>query len=241
MMAAQASCVGASFVAGSAPPGRRAALPRAAVGLDATYTNPEANYVPNADKGGVGLEAGNRPEGSHGTGFRFMPISAVSKESAPALLSIAGVYPGITGQQLLTPEPLPFAKPGGWNYHRLTGDAVPTGFVALPGSHLLDSHPNTVAVVCSSPSLGLELADGQAHEVLALVDRDDEAVADPAAFQNSDFYAFADENDAVHIRWMQHIPPGWRIVGKLLYTQMPFVERPGAASGFAEMSDDFEF
>lgn len=68
-------------------------------------------------------------------------------------------------------------------------------------------------------SLGLELADGQAHEVIALVDRDDEAVADPAAFQDSDFYAFADENDAVHIRWMQHVPPGWRIVGKLLYTQ----------------------
>lgn len=96
----------------------------------------------------------------HGTGFRFMPLSAMTFTSSPVLMCIAGAYPGVTADQILSPQPLPFASPGKWNYHRLTGDAVPTGFVVLPGSELLDSHPDCVAVVSSSEALGLELPDG---------------------------------------------------------------------------------
>jgi len=197
--------------------------------------------VDNSEKAGLGLFAEGRPDGVHGTGFRFMPMSAMSPESAPVLLCIAGAYPGVTVDQFLSPQPLPFAPKGQWNYHRLTGDAAPTGFVVLPGSDLLDAHPNTIAVVCTSESLGLELPDGQVHEVIALIDRGDAAVTDLSQYQNSEFYAFADPEGQVHIRWFQDLPAGWRLLGRLLYTQLPYKKKPGSGGGFAELSDDFEF
>ena len=49
----------------------------------------------------------------------------------------------------------------------LAGDSAPGGFVAIPGSPLLDENPDTVAVVCMSRALGIEFPDNQEHEVLA--------------------------------------------------------------------------
>jgi hypothetical protein len=139
---------------------------------------------------------------------------------------------------------LPVAPNGKWNYHVLSGEASTSGFVCLPGSPQLDMNPNVVGVVCQGRSLGLEFADGNDHEVIALIDRGDAATFGLDAFDKDKFYAFADESGAVHIRWMDAVPPGWRILGRMLYTQMPFVKKPGAGSGeggFAEMSDEFEF
>ena len=101
--------------------------------------------------------------------------------------------------------------------------------------------PDTVAVVCSGSSLGLEFPDGSEHEVLALVDRGDAATVDPSCFDNQAFYAMSDESNVVHIRWIDQVPAGWRILGRLLYTQMPLVVKPGGNSGFGECSDEFEF
>lgn len=199
----------------------------------------QSTYDP--EKGGLSTITEGRPEGSHGTGYRFMPLSTMSKDASPALLCIAGLFPGLTADDLQRPQPLPFAPAGKWNYHVLTGDACSTGFVALPGSSLLDSHPDTVAVVCSGSSLGLEFPDGSVHEVLALIDRGDAATVDPSCFDNQAFYAMSDESNVVHIRWIDQVPAGWRILGRLLYTQMPLVVKPGGNSGFGECSDEFEF
>jgi len=138
-------------------------------------------------------------------------------------------------------EPLPYPEEGKWNYHRLMSDAIPGGFVALPGAPPILSNPNTVAVVCSSSSLGLETADGQEHEVIALINRSDKAVGNPAEFDKQVFYALADESGVVHIRWIDALPAGWRVLGRLILTQMPYVKQPGASQGFAETSDKFEF
>jgi len=105
-----------------------------------------------------------RPEGGHGTGNRFMPLDTVAMGPGPMLMAIAGLYPGLTAAELRAPQPLPFAPAGGWNYHRLLADGVPTGFVALPGNELVAEHPDTVAVVCDGTSLGVEFADGASHE-----------------------------------------------------------------------------
>ena len=211
----------------------RTALVAASASLPKDY-NPTAN----SEVGGIGtLQDGiERPDGAHGTGFRFMPMSSMNRDDSPVLLCLAGAYPGITADQLMAPSPLPFAPKGKWTYHRLTGDAAPTGFVVLPGSVLLETHPNTVGIVCTSTSLGLELADGQEHEVIALIDRSPVEELD-----NMCFYAFADPSGAVSIRWMQALPEGWRMLGRLIYTQLPFVPKPGGESGFAETSDDFDF
>lgn len=42
-------------------------------------------------------------------------------------------------------------------------------------------------------------------------------------------------------RRCEAVPPGWRVVGKLLFMQLPFVKKGGESSGFAETSDEFEF
>jgi hypothetical protein len=184
----------------------------------------------------------DRPEGSHGTGFRFMPLSTMPKDSAPALVCLAGMFPGLTADDLLRPYPLPVAPNGRWNYHVLNAEASASGFVALPGHWLLDTNPNTVGVVCTGKVLGLEFPDGKDHEVIALINRSDPATESLGAFDPNKFYAFADESGAVHIRWMDAVPEGWRVLGRLLYTQMPMIRKPGASDeGFAELSDDFEF
>lgn len=195
----------------------------------------------NPEKGGLSMLTSDRPEGSHSTGYRFMPLSTMPKGSAPVLVCLAGFFPGLSSDDLLRPQPLPFPPHGSWNYHVLTGEACSSGFVALPGSELLDRHPDTVGVVCASKSLGLEFPDGNEHEVLALIDRSDLATIDPAEFDSKTFYAFGDDTGRVHIRWMEAVPDGWRVLGRLLYTQMPLIQRPGSDSGFAENDDEFEF
>jgi len=105
----------------------------------------------------------------------------------------------------------------------------------------LELCPDSVAVVCTCASLGLELADRKEHDILAIIDRSDPSVFDASQHDSKQFYALADEFGVVHIRWIEALPPNWRVVGRLLYAQMPFVKKPGAAGGFAEFSDDFEF
>jgi len=199
---------------------------------------PVPDYNPNADpeKGGIGTYGSERADGTHGTGFRFMPMDSMLDGPSPVLMCLAGAYPGLTAEQLQAPQPLPFASQGKWTYHRLTGDTVPTGFVVLPGNKLLEAHPNVVGVVCTSESLGLELADGQSHEVIAVIDRSPQT-----QFDDKSFYAFADEQGMLCIRWIPAVPAGWAVLGRVLYTQLPFVPKPGGKSGFAECSDDFEF
>jgi len=45
----------------------------------------------------------------------------------------------------------------------------------------------------------------------------------------------------VHIRWSDGVPEGWTVQGRLIFTQLPHVKKPGSGGGFAEMDDDFEF
>lgn len=232
------SCVG--FHA-TATPQRSAMRGVSPLRMDLSGGYDPASYDPEQSGLGLAQKDDGRPEGSHSTGYHFMPLATCAKDSSPVVLCIAGAYPGMTAEQLLAPNPLPFAPPGRWNYHVLTGDAAPGGFVALPGSQLLDDHPNAVAVVCTGVSLGLSFSDGNDHEVIAIIDRSDIATVDRAGFSSKDFYALADADGAVHIRWIQDLPAGWRVLGRLLYTQMPYVGRPGGTSGFAEGNDDFEF
>ena len=206
------------------------------------YGYDEATY--NPELSGLAPQAQNsqgQQEGMHGTGYRFMPSFTVDKKESSVIVCIAGAYPGVTADQLAQPAVLPFAEPGKWNYHLLKAESAPGGFVALAGSELLWDHPDTVAIVCQSDSLGLSFDDGNVHEVLALVDRSDDAVFHPTAFNEKAFYALADEQGVLHIRWADALPAGWRVCGRVIYTQMPHVVKKGRATGFAEYEDDFEF
>ena len=149
--------------------------------------------------------------GTHGSGSRFMSMSTATKGPAPMLLAIAGAYPGVTGAQITAVSPLPLSPEGGWNYHRLTSDACPNGFVAVEGTSLASSRPNIVALVVRSDALAVALPGGEIHEILALIDRSDPAMADPLAIDPREFYALADENDLVHIRCARDRARSWEI------------------------------
>lgn len=192
------------------------------------------------EKGGLSQLGGDRPEGSHSTGFRFLPMMTTDKGSAPALMCIAGMYPGLTAEDIARPVALPVAPPGKWTYHVLTGEAC-SSFVTVPGSTLLDRSPNSVVVVATSTSLHVDIPDGQEHEVLVVVDRSDPGINDPNYYDEKAFYVFADEAGTVHIRWHNAVPAGWSILGKVLYILMPNVKKPGQSKGFAETDDEFEF
>ena len=170
-----------------------------------------------------------------------MPIATCANEPSPAIVCIAGAYPGITADQLRAPSPLPFAEPGGWNYHMLQPGAAPGGFVAIPGSVLLEASPDSIAVICSSPALGLEFPDGQEHEVIAIVDRSDPATVDRNQYNSNKVYALADPQGFVHLRWLDPLPADWQVVGKIVFCQLPFTQKPGRSRGFAEAEDGFEF
>jgi len=230
-----ASLAWAPSANGPAAPARAKSSERCCSGVRCQAYNPEVGGLTQEES------AQSRPEGSHGTGYRFMPVSALGDTPSPVLLPIAGAHPGLTVEQLAAPQPLPMPEQGEWIYHRLVGDALPTGFVALPGSEQLTHCPDSVAVVCTCASLGLELADGKEHDILAIIDRSDPSVFDSSQHSPQDFYALADETGKVHIRWIEALPSSWRVVGRLLYAQMPYVKKPNAAGGFAEFSDDFEF
>merc|ERR1719272_2486422 len=130
-----------------------------------------------------------------------MPVSSMPNDLSPVLLPVAGMHPGLTVDQLAAPQPLPTPEQGQWIYHRLVGDALPTGFVALPGTEQLQCCADSVAVVCTCASLGLELADRKEHDILAIIDRSDPSVFDASQHDSKDFYALADEFGVVHIRY----------------------------------------
>ena len=66
-----------------------------------------AGRIVAVDPNQVAPAADTKPEGVHGSGFRFMPMVSMQPEPSPALLAIAGAYPGITADQLLSPSALP--------------------------------------------------------------------------------------------------------------------------------------
>lgn len=95
--------------------------------------------------------------------------------------------------------------------------------VAVPGSPILQYALDPVALVASSTSLGLSLA--QENEVLAIVDR---AVVD---FANRAFFAFADPDGLVVIRRFDQPQHGWAVVGKVLIVHIPHDPRISPSSG----------
>lgn len=186
--------------------------------------------------------------GLNGYKNRFIYQDYGSRQMDTAvLLAVAGAYPGLTAQQLLAPIAPPHPEPGKWNFHILTTEAAPGGYVALHDqeAQLSKEHPNVVVVVCTMSSLGFEPPEGIDHEILAVVDRDDIAVQVPQAFSPEFFYTFADTDGVVQIRTVDEIPAGWSIVGRVLFVR-DFMRKHTDPSkkpcdGFAECRDDFEF
>lgn len=186
----------------------------------------------------------NMARGVHGQGSRFMPIVSLYKEDyAPRLMPVAGMLPHVTLEQLMVPVNPAAPSAGRWKYYKLDKDQAPFGFVCIDCPEVLALAADPVVVVAMASALGIPLTDGKDDEVLVLIDRADPARTDPEAYVPGMFYAFADANGQIDIAWQKEYPSGGQtLAGRVLYAYLPYVEplvKP--ATGFAELSDEFNF
>lgn len=70
-------------------------------------------------------------------------------------------------------------------------------------------------------------------QTLVLIDRAD------VSFNPRKFYAFATPDGGVSIQWVDDVPQGWGILGRVLYVTLPFLPQYGKKkSGFLEEDED---
>jgi hypothetical protein len=191
-----------------------------------------------------GIQPTKLARGVHGQNSRFMPTVALrGHEHAPRIMPIAGMLPYVTLEQLLAPAAPVAATAGRWKYYKMQSDEAPYGFVCIDTPDILATATSPVVIVANSADLGIPMTDGKNDEILIFIERDDPAVTDPEAYEPGKFYAFADADGNIDVAWQLDYPTGGqRVVGRVLYGQLPFVAPvKRAATGFAEMSDEYEF
>jgi hypothetical protein len=216
--------VGLAFLVGAASSLTRSAAPRSALRMSTT---------------GAKLT-----RGVHGQGSRFMPtVGLRGKEHAPRIMPIAGMLPHVTYEQLMMPENPEAPAAGRWKYYKMASNEAPYGFVCIDTPQILADAVNPVVVVAMAADLGIPMTDGKNDEILVLIDRADPAVTDPETYEPGKFYAYADADGRVDVAWQLAYPSGGqRVVGRVLYGMLPYIApAKKEATGFAEMSDEYEF
>lgn len=183
-------------------------------------------------------------KGVHGQGSRFMPLVALhNNEYAPTLLPIAGMLSQCSVEEYLAPVTPALPEMGQWNYYMLDQSNAPTGFVAIETTEPLRGAESPVVLVAYSAELGIPMTEGANAEVLVVVERAEPCIDDPEAFDPRQFYVFSREDGGLEVGWRADYPAdGTRVVGRVLYTYLPYVapsKKPGG--GFAELDDDFTF
>lgn len=61
-------------------------------------------------------------------------------------------------------------------------------------------------------------------------------MTDASEFDPRQFYAVADESGRVQIRWMDVLPAGWAVLGRLIYTQANATQQRNSATQFSNDS-----
>ena len=183
--------------------------------------------------------ADTKPEGVHGSGFRFMPMVSMQPEPSPALLAIAGAYPGITADPLLSPVAYRSQTRGGGTTtgSRATrADGLRRG-AGRAEAALLAEH---VAVVATP---GRSASTCRSSTRCSRADRPQRRGGErrPARPRGQCLLRVRRRERRRDHPLGRALPPGWRVLGKLLYTILPNFKRIGKKDGFAELDDDFEF
>lgn len=91
-----------------------------------------------------------------------LPIYCVSRPTSRDVA--AGLYPGITADELNAPISTASPERGRWAYDFSDPDGPQMGTVALPGSEIVDLAVDPVVVIASNTALGIEM-HGQEVEV----------------------------------------------------------------------------
>jgi hypothetical protein len=153
--------------------------------------------------------------GLHGDGFRFMPIiQGNDEEHFPRIVSIAGEYPEVTPEQLMSPSSYPAAAPGQWMYDFSDADGPQLGTVALPGSDTVTEAVDPVAVIAPSSTIGVKFPE--VEEMVVVIDRGN------TDYNDDNFFAYKTPDNKVSIEWNDDPDEDWDILGKVVLCMAPF-------------------
>lgn len=175
--------------------------------------------------------------GGHKDDFHFLPIISVSgTDHFPRILHIAGVYPGITKQELFScPTPRP-TRPEQFTFEFPTPHSAKSGIIAIPGSNLMTNCREPVAVVSTCKALEIEASEDL--EVVVIVDRGE------TSFTSSDHFYLAlnrselDHDSPLRILWLDKSEISqYEIVGKVVLCLLPCNPNEDLTSSF--MEEDF--
>jgi len=166
-----------------------------------------------------------------------MPLVQLNDEDiSPRIIQIAGVYPGITADELMAPQSAPAARHGMWQFDFSDPDGPQMGTVALGPNNAVHLAKDPVVLVTQSAELGLSLSNDVETEVLVMLDRGE------TDFESDKFLAVAGPDGSVTIRWYDALPDGYSILGRVVYVTIPYLSSMATAkSGFAEDDDGFNF
>lgn len=178
--------------------------------------------TPLSATGGTGL---------HGDQFKYLPIlQGKYNEFFPRIVPIAGVFPGVTYEQLMAPTPNEYAPPGTWVYDFPDPDAPQLGTVAFPGNLRVAEAFDPVALISTNTALNIPCVEEV--EVVLLVDRGDKR------FKSDQFFLFRDPHGEMIIRWMEKLDPNYEILGRIEVCMMPWTEAMGKpATGWEEVDE----
>jgi hypothetical protein len=102
----------------------------------------------------------NDKVGGHADNFKYLPISTAQyDEFYPRILPIAGVYPDVTVDQLMSPKSTPAAAVGMWTYEFTDPAGSQLGTVALPGSDVLSEAVDPVVLIAKNTDLNIQILD----------------------------------------------------------------------------------
>jgi hypothetical protein len=165
--------------------------------------------------------------------FHFLPVvQADPDEFLPRIIPVAGAYRDMTAALLRKPFSVGSStNKGGFDY--FFGEDS-SGAVAVPGSALLNSAVDPVAVIASSDELGF--ASRRPTEVVMVVDRAQTTFCPDSFFLCN----LPGHTNTLNLQRMDTPAPGTVLLAKVLLCFLPPKERGGAdGGGFLENDDYF--
>eukprot|EP01041_Mallomonas_annulata_P004509 gene4509-8964_t len=169
--------------------------------------------------------------GLHGANFKFLPSTQFGQsDHYPRIIHVAGVYPGITTEELIAPLSPPRSPQGTWTFDFPDADGPQAGIVAVPGSEVITACEDPIVIVSSSNALGMNIASSPSS-VLVVVDRADRE------FYSSDFFVFRTPDDIIEIGNSVELIDGYEILGRIVMCVLPFREEMRKSTGFLEDED----
>jgi len=157
-----------------------------------------------------------------------MPSVRIAEgEYYPRILHIAGIYPGITVEDLVLPISPPSSPPGKWTFDFPDPMGPQLGTVAIPGSETLYDCIDPVVVITTSTTLGMTTVLGS-EEVLVVVDREDRE------FSPNQFFLFRAPDGTVQLGNLADLEAGFEVLARVALCILPFTEDMKKSTGFLE-------